>query len=357
MKTLSRALVLCLFCSILAAQEIKNDQEVVTTGNNSKIKFSSLVQIWNTTNFKNNDVGNQTFNTFRIRRVETKFSGAISDRVSYTAMFDLAKLLKSSLTDPDSAKGKIDKADSKQSAYAILQDVSITYSVNKENKIDLQVGQFKYPLTYEGLQSSAGLGFVERAEMTRTFGDKRDLGFQVSAKPGKMFEAALMLAQGNSQNKTDANTSKDFAGRIVVKPIEGLSVGGSFYKGYSGDGGKIPMDRWAAEAAYKKDAITAYGELIVAKESKSGVAESQKGAYAAFLYKLNDQWQPGIRYEYAWKSLETVKKIPQNRLTLGVNYFVEKNAKIQLNYVYCKFSRDNGDTASNTVFVNWQVNF
>lgn len=349
--------IVCLMLPIvLFAQDEKKD-EVVTTGESSKVKFGTLIQLWNTTNLKSKDKGNETFNTFRIRRAEIKFSGDISEKVAFTVMFDPAKLLANSSSKPDT-NTSVDKAKTKQSDFAILQDVFITYHLSKQYKIDLQVGQFKYPLTYEGLQSSAKLNFIERAEAVRSFGDKRDIGLQISAKPNQFVEGALMIVQGNSQNKTDGNQQKDFAGRVIAKPMSGLSVGGSFYKGNNGNDGKTPQNRFGGEAAYVKDAITTYGELIFAKDGKVKPQKSQLGGYAAFLYKLNDQWQPGVRYEYASTNYETAsKEVPKTRLTFGVNYFVEKNSKIQLNYIYGKFSKKNGDYAANMLAVNWQVYF
>lgn len=339
-----------------AQESNSNNKEQIKTSDEPKIKIGSLIQLWNTTNFKNETLGYETFNTFRVRRVQAIFSGVINDRISTNMMVDFARILPSSLTEPDSAKGKVDKANSKQSAYSILQDVYITYLLEKKNKIEMRVGQFKYPLTYEGLQSNTNVDFVDRAEITKTFGDKRDIGIQFSAKP-KMFEVTLMLVQGNSQNKTDVNRQKDLAGRMVIKPLPDLSFGASFYNGRAGDDGKIPQNRHAFEVVYKHEALTVYSEAVFAKDAKIGPARSQKGWYAAALYNVNESWQPVFRYEWVGKNFELLKKIPRQRLTMGGNYFIQKNAKIQFNYIYGAFSNTYKKTLQHTIMINWQVNF
>ena len=359
MRTFLWMLILGLSAFQVHAQDEKKDALPVTT-TNATAKFGALIQIWNTTNFGNKDLGTETFNTFRIRRIELKFSGKIDDRIGFTVMIDPSKPLANSQTKADSTKANgsqnVDATKGTKSETAILQDLYITYLLNKEMSVEAKVGQFKYPLTYEGLLSSSGLSFIDRAEVTKAFGDKRDVGIQLSAKPG-MFEGSVMIVQGNSQNKTDVNKNKDIAARLIAKPMEGLSVGGSLYKGFAGNDGKTPQDRYAIEGAYKAGKITSYGEFIFAKDAKSGAAKSQKGAYIAALYRLTDAFEPGLRYEWAGKNFESNKGIEQNRITAGLNYYLEKNAKIQLNYVYGKYSAKSKDTASNLFMINWQVNF
>jgi phosphate-selective porin len=285
----------------------------------------------------------------------------ISENVGYAVMIDPAKILPNSLDKADSTKvnksQQVDNPKTKQSDFAILQDAYITYVLDNKHTLRLQVGQTKYPLTYEGLQSSSKLNFIERAEFTRIFGDKRDLGVELIGKPNAQIEFAFMVLNGNSQNKTDINRNKDFAGRVIFKPVEGWSVGGSFYKGFSGNDGRIPQHRMGGEAVYSKEAITAVGEFIFAKDDKVFPKKLQKGAYAAFLYAWNNQWQSGLRYEYANRSFEQNSSVPQTRVTFGANYFVEKNAKVQLNYVYGKFSKHNLRATTRTILLNWQVSF
>lgn len=299
--------------------------------------IGGLIQLWDEYQAKANPGGSrQYYNSFLIQRIEIKFSGRVNDKIAYGVMVDFARSISNS---------------SREGRVSVLQDAHIDLSYLPEAR--LTVGQFKYPLTHEGLVSSGKLDFVERSEITRIFGDKRDIGIQIGGE-FQHLDYAVSLVNGNSQNEIDQNSDKDVVGRIVLKPVKGISFGGSGYLGRTGANGETPYDRAAAEFMYEGSGLKFASEFLWAREGKFGPLSDMKGFYATSLYQIEPPTQVGVRYEYADRNLEIVKGVPRHRFTLGVNRFLdEKNgAKVQLNVL---FTEDRVNNWNHYVYVNLQV--
>ncbi|MBI3131532.1 MAG: hypothetical protein HYZ13_09420 [Acidobacteria bacterium] len=177
-------------------------------------KISGLVQVWwnltTPSELRNNSTtlpttaGGRTYfnlrsefreNTFAVRRTELKFAGKIVDGVEYEAM--------------------IDPSISPSTTNSILQDATITYKTGLG--LDFKVGQMKAFQTYEGLNSSSELLFVERSQMGRTIGDVRQRGAAAIYSFGepKDFAGRVVLGAFNGVTKVnDSNASKDFVARF-----------------------------------------------------------------------------------------------------------------------------------------------
>jgi hypothetical protein len=173
---------------------------------------SGLVQVWYSqmmdANLRANTPANYynlrsefRENGFSIRRFELKVNGKIVDNVEYETMIDPA--INTSATNP-----------------TILQDAAIRVTLLPG--LEVKMGQFKNLQTYEGLVSSSELLLVERSQMGRVFGDKRDRGAAVSCAFGdpKGFGAKLSVAAFNGMNDAlagkgpDTNAQKDLVARL-----------------------------------------------------------------------------------------------------------------------------------------------
>lgn len=300
-------------------------------------RIGVLFQLWNSYQAKGGPADDgRYYDTFRIRRFEVKLSGNINENISYVGMVDFARAIS---TTPDA--GRIN----------VLQDANIMLSYSPAAK--LTIGQFKYPLTLEGLEPSGKLDFVERAEVVRMFGDQRDIGVQVSGTMSQL-DYAVGVFNGISHNKIDVNREKDFVGRIVFKPINELSFGGSVYVGRAGSDGGTPYHRAGGEFRYQSSRMKIVSEFLWARESEGEPLADMHGFYIASLYRLTNSTQVGMRYEYAGDHLENAKGIARHRYTVGVNHFLDEHdaAEIQLNVVVT----EDRTTAWNTyVFLNVQV--
>jgi len=143
-----------------------------------------------------------TEDTFSIRRVEIKLAGQVTNDISYTVMLDPS--ISTGTTNP-----------------TILQDAFATWK--QGNGFDLKIGQMKNLQTYEAYNvGSPDLLLIERSQLARMFGDKRDRGLVETYTFGnpKTFEGKISVGVFNGvQDQTagksnDLNAQKDWIGRL-----------------------------------------------------------------------------------------------------------------------------------------------
>jgi hypothetical protein len=300
-----------------------------------KIKFNGLLQTW----FIGGNGG--LTDTFRIRRAELKFTGEISPHFKWTVMIDPSKSLSLNNTFTTVAGNTVVKDTSVNQASRILQDAFITLSYLK--RVNVNVGQFKVPLSLEGLQSSANLEVVERplfvSDRARggTFGDVRDLGLMLYGPLTKRidYQIGVFNGSGENQNDLDKNDQKAVAGRLVVRPsiLKGLQLGGSGVWGNGQRADRPRRDRLGAEALFTRGPLTLKGELMTGSDG----AIHRRGYYGHLAYLFNpkiqgvfrvDTWDPDISRE------TTAASATERDYVAGFNYFIrEKYFKLQFNYV------------------------
>jgi hypothetical protein len=316
-----------------------------------KIKFGGLLQTWFGTDTRNPD-------SFRLRRMEINISGQITPKVSWRTMFDTAKVLGLNTT---TAGGNVTSVSVNQ-ASRVLQDVLISYALTPELAVD--VGQYKVPLSMEGLRSSAELLTVERAIFNTLparngrVGDIRDPGIQLRGKyPQVEFALGVFNDGGPRQNDVDDNDQKTFIGRFAYKPP--MKEGQSLLLGVYGARGDttealVKRDRFGGEVAYHRGPHVVELELVGANDA--GVRS--RGGYVVYAYQFNDTWQGVVRWE-KWDPNRAGGDDDERDFVVGANYLIKgKNAKIQFNLV-----RKNVGAAapgflgrSRTQFlVNWQT--
>jgi phosphate-selective porin OprO/OprP len=100
-------------------------------------------------------------------------------------------------------------------------------------------GQFKVPFSFEELTSSRFIDFVERSVVNNLV-PARDVGFMIHGPLfGGMVEYYAGMFNGTGQNTFETNDSKDYAGRLLVRPfrfagispLEKLHIAGHFTYG------------------------------------------------------------------------------------------------------------------------------
>lgn len=274
-----------------------------------KAKFNTLLQFWGLNDTSAQGVGNLNF---RVRRAEIKFSGSLDPQSKWFIKVDPAKALSSG-------------AVSSTNDNKILQDIGMSYSLCEG--LELQVGQFKAPNTWEGLDSSADLWFPERSLVARTYGDKRQTGAMVSYKVG-MVQLQTMISNSGNSNTDDTNTDKDLNFRAVVSPTDLLKFA-AFVT--AGDFQFYDKGRFGADVRLDYDGFEFRGEYVRAVDQ--GVGSNAFVVDAG--YRLSDLWMPIARYTYFATG-------SNSELGLGVNYYLSQFAsKIQLAYSYLNNMRGN----------------
>lgn len=263
--------------------------------------------------------------TFRIRRAELSFGGKVNKVIEFNAMID-----------PSISSGPI------------LQDAFVGALLPNTT---VRLGQFKLPLTMEGYGSSSALLFAERAIVTRTLGDKRDLGLMVLSRDLPFVEYEAAVVNGSGKNTTDPTPQKGGVGRLVLKPVKGVSFGGSGYYSQSYDpktNEYFRQTRAGGEVAVDLAGVTANAEYVEGRDEQATYTAKPFGWYGVLGYRLG-QVQAVARYERfeSDKGLSraecrvagaTASRCLKNAaFTAGVNYYLPAEiyggAKLQLNYV------------------------
>ena len=228
-------------------------------------RLSGLFQFWSLYDLDAPDA-------FRIRRSEVKFSGDMNSQWSYVVMFDAAKKL--APAGPD---------------FSILQDAYVAWK--PADVAAFKLGQFKIPVTEESLRSSAKIDTIERSQIARTFGDKRDIGFQTDISL-PMSKWALGFFNGEGPNVTETNDFKDFGGRVVITPLPMIEAGASFYDGKVGVAETLKR-RAGWEVRYLGDPVRLNAEYMDAIDGTTG----KNGYYVQGVYKMHPNLSVVVKYD------------------------------------------------------------
>ncbi len=315
------------------------------------------------------DRATETTSTFRLRRAEIHLKGEIVPRlVSYALMIDPAKVLEFqgatigvANQDPppaDPANPETVTVRQPVSAVSALQDFFITLQTPY---VEVSIGQFKIPVSWEGYNSSSRLLFPERALVSRAFGDQRDLGVRLT----KSFRYAGYSAgvfNGAALNNLDNNNDKDLALRLEAYPIGGLVLGGVLYASV-GERAANVKERYEADLRFERGPFLLQAEYIRAHDvNRTGTPVDAQGFYAAVAWTFRDVLQPSLRAGYLDPDIgrDLDPAAPGGRdevwhFDVGVNYYFRKHeAKLQL--VYSRFQYDDR-AAIDEVLLGAQVSF
>ncbi len=141
------------------------------------------------------------------------------------------------------------------SPHQLLRDAFVSYRFFRE--LRLRFGQFKRPFTWLETTSREALPVIRRGAgnefMIRDLGyGSRDVGVELFGLVGHDFEVEYALGvfggEGIRLDEQDLNGAKDVSGRIRVKPVDWLRVGGSFTVKMFDTGvrANVPDLAWAA---------------------------------------------------------------------------------------------------------------
>lgn len=218
--------------------------------------------------------------------------------------------------------------------------------VNLPHDLTLLAGQFKVRFGREGLSSSTRTMTIERSDMSRALYQERDLGLNLGGRTSSGLTWDLGIFQGQGLNAGDQNSTKDASLRLVVPTASGLEVGLSGQVGtVQPDGSRLdlPVRRWGTDLRYKKGLWTLESEATWSDgwNKFSRVDSRAFGAYLGNTWNVSKDWDAVLFYDWFDPDLDRVDALvannafnARNRVVLGVNYYLDREAphRLMLNY-------------------------
>ncbi|HVN57348.1 MAG TPA: porin [Bacteroidales bacterium] len=235
------------------------------------------------------------------------------------------------------------------------------------------LGQFKIPLTYENQISDNKIEITDRSQVVEALVARskdllgntngRDIGImaggallKINGQP--LIEYRLGIFNGSGINVADtANSNKDFSGRLLVNPVKGLTIGGSFYNGFDKvnkpdvAGKAQTRDRFGFELNYSLPRLLIRGEYLKGKDGKT----TRDGWYLlAGYYVIKQKLQLLGRYD-TYNPNTSKTGVITNNYTFGGNYNFNNWSRLQL--FYTVRSEVGTSVKNNYLTVQYQVGF
>lgn len=214
------------------------------------------------------------------------------------------------------------------------------------NELSMQIGQFKVPFAIENeLCGPTTFEFIEYSYITTYFSRNnaaydgiaatgRDIGFQlfggfIEQEGYNIINYNLAVFNGAGINKKDNNASKDVVARLMIKPVKGLSLSGSYMYAETNYDEAVYMKspRWSVGAWYDSRHWVARAEYAEAAFGNNKASS----LYALAGYHFEKPWSVVARYEFI---KDDANFLNEERITLGGVYKPFKFLRLQLNATY-----------------------
>ncbi|MDH4197404.1 MAG: OprO/OprP family phosphate-selective porin [Candidatus Aminicenantes bacterium] len=273
--------------------------------------------------------------SFSVRRARFTLSGAILKNMRYRATVDMAKTptLLDALVEVDALAG-----------------------------LSVRAGQFLVPFSLESLTSVSDLDTINRSQVVNTLSPGRDIGTQgrdVGAAAfglASIIEYTIGVVNGSGINRADENDQKDLAGRVLARPLSGLTVGVSFYRGDQRAAAaetSIARNREGLELAFGRGPASLKAEYIHAKDGEA----SRSGWYLqGAWFVLENKVQAVVKVD----SLDYDRVLVGDRkdvYTAGFTWFIAGRTKLQVNFESHRPESGSGLTSSHALLAQFQAAF
>lgn len=263
-------------------------------------------------------------------------------------------------------------------------------------------GQFKVPFSFEELTSSRFIDFVERSVVNNLV-PARDVGGMVHGSLlGGTLDYSAGIFNGTGQNNLEKNDSKDYAGRLLVRPfkligiplLQNLHLAGHMTYGDQDTGEslrgrtdarfeffpRVPTHgdrvRYGFEVVHAYGPVGLYGEYVKTKEERDGLGTGGsnladvdgRGWYVAGTWLLTGEEKvhgkaPKVKHNFDPRTgglgaLELVARFAKldfdsddplpspggnevEALTVGLNWYLSPNVRMMFNWVNNWYDNDN----------------
>jgi phosphate-selective porin OprO/OprP len=250
-----------------------------------------------------------TLDRLEVRRARLSVSGHALPRLSYTFQVDVVK-------------------------RPYLMDAALTWKFARALRVT--GGQFKIPFSAESLIADNLNIPIARSRAVNALAPGRDTGVQgrdvglelagaLGQKNGPLLEYATGVFRGqtfvNAPNVHDAAV----AGRLLVHPAKGWTLGGDWYASFSAPA-QAEKRREEVEGGFQHGSLQLRAEQIWARD---GIL-NRRGGYALGAWRLSGRWEPLGRAD--WLTTDLHKSNTRSIAYLaGLNFCWGKHVKIGVN--------------------------
>jgi hypothetical protein len=264
-------------------------------------------------------------NSFKFKRVRLGVTGKIPYDFKYYALMEFSPFVSST-------------------GNPYLLDVFISY--NRYKWANISVGSFKQPFGLEVNTSCSKLYTIDRAAVSdQIVTPQRDMGIMIfGGTKEDLVNYKLALMNGRGLGTKDNNNKKDFIGRLILHPVDFISVGGSFRYGYPTKD-TLTRTSWAIDLEIDYANFLVQAEYIDDKGDYNKAAgggcgsdpltlgDKRNGYYAQAIYKTYFNLNPVVKYEYFNTGVEDTD-YALSAITFGLSYFFNDRVRLQANYKY-----------------------
>lgn len=287
----------------------------------------------------------------KIKSVLPTFSGYAQFRYTYGTDLSEFKMRRVRLSMAGSVTPKIDyRLQVELSGFKLL-DVYVDYKPLDQLKI--KVGQIRVPFSIENTECAPAtmemlefplalqklMGFSEEVggEVIRAAG--RDTGITLRGDLfGKVLSYDLGLFNGTGIGAGENNKSKDVSARLLLRPVEGLTIAGSYFHGEFGKA-YHKRQRTSFGACYDRGAVVVRAEYFL---GTTGIGErgevDSDGCYALLGWRFSPRWTAAVRYDSFTADVDARELTRQTDYTAGLSWTPVKRLRLQAEYAYEDFS-------------------
>ncbi|MCX4282150.1 porin [Alistipes muris] len=218
----------------------------------------------------------------------------------------------------------------------------------------LRAGQFKIPFSLENTEYGvSAFEFIDYPlalsrlmafdEVCGLAASGRDIG---AACSGGFFQRNgysvvrydLAVFNGEGINTRDRNKSKDFVARLIVQPLAGFVVSGSYYRGEYGSSHFL-RERYGAGVCYDRGPFVVRGEWFGGTTGSSEGPFDSGGWYAMAGWRAPRNLTLTARFDSFVLDCARRSSTRQNNYTAGLLWSPVKYLRCQFNYTYEDYGR------------------
>jgi len=214
-----------------------------------------------------------------------------------------------------------------------LMDASLTWKFSP--MLSLTAGQMKIPFSAESIVSDNLNPPVARSRAVLSLAPGRDTGVQgrdvglqafggFHRGNGPIVEYAAGVFRGQTLIYSPQVHDNATAGRVILHPVHGLSVGADWYGSFSAPA-RLEKRREEVEGEYAPGRLRIRAEQIWARDG----TRERRGGYALAVWKLSQNWEALSRADWLTTDIHKANTTSIAYIA-GANYYLLKHVKIGL---------------------------